>query len=221
MTMTLTPTGKRRLTRIASEYRSQGYRVVTHPRQDELPAFLHGFEPALIAMSDDENVVLDIRSREQFSDTRNSLVSLAAAVEKQPGWRLELVSTGSQYTASEIPSGVEPDIHEIRSRIGIAREMLDEGQGEVAALIAWSAAEAILRRLAETNDIVLEQRHPEAVLTQLYFVGLLSDMEFDVLRRAVREQVVIAHGFNANVAPGEWVPPLIETASGLLTDSVR
>lgn len=220
MTMTLTVGGKRRLTRIANEYRDKGYRVIVHPGQDDLPAFLRGFEPAMIAIGDDESVVLEIRTREQLSDRQNSLVALASAVENRPGWRLELVSTGTKYVEAEVPPGEEPDVHEIRARIGSARELYGEGQVEDAALIAGAAAEATLRRVARINDVELDHLQPGFILRQLYSLGLLDEQHYHALRRGIVERNVISHGFRPNTAVDDWVLPLIHATSELLTESV-
>jgi len=219
MTMTMNAAGKRRLSRIAKEYREKGYQVIVRPEQDELPVFLRGFQPALIALSDNENVVLEIRSREQLTDQEFSIVKLADAVATHKNWRFDLVSTGAEYVEAEVRPGVEPDIQEIRSKIGVARELFGEGQSEGAALIASAAAEAALRRLARKHDIQLDHLQPSFVIRQLYILGLLSDENYGILRTAMTERNVLTHGFRPNSAPDEWVLPLIHATSDLLTEA--
>ena len=216
MTPTLTASDKRRLTRLANEYRNEGYRVVVHPSPEDLPEFLRGFLPALVAFSNDENVVLEMRTREQLSDPLNSLVDLASAVEQQPNWRLDLVSTGSKYVEGEVPPGDEPQPHEIRSRIGLARELASEGRAEDAALLAAAAAEATLRRIAKNHEVELSHLQPGFVLRQLYIVGLLGDEHYDVLRHGFAERRMISHGFQPKTSTDDWVQPLIDATHDLL-----
>jgi hypothetical protein len=83
--------GQRTLKRVAADYRQQGYRVVAPATPDALPAFLRDCQPDLIAERDDDHVVVEIKAAGTLRGA-NELVVLAERVEKQPGWRLELVT---------------------------------------------------------------------------------------------------------------------------------
>ena len=43
---------------------TEGYRVVVEPDSEDLPPGLRGLQPDIIAMRGDENVVIEIKSRE-------------------------------------------------------------------------------------------------------------------------------------------------------------
>lgn len=210
---------RRRLTSVAQELRKAGYSVMVHPDEDSLPEFLRGLQPDLVAIGNGEKVVVEVKSRRSLRDPASKLKELAEAVSRQPDWRLDLVVTNPRSHSLGLPMGDEPDPAEIQSRIGVAREMLDDGQGELAALIAWSAAEAVLRKVAQSHDVMLDRLQPESILKHLYVVGLLGDDEFDVLQQALSERNYIAHGYRANESPNAWVPPLIDATRELLLEA--
>lgn len=216
MTTAIETLERRRLASLAREYRERGYEVVTHPNTADLPTFLHAFEPDMVARGDGENVVVLIETKQGLRDSSREIKNLADAVELHPGWRFELVVTNPRTGISEPPHGDEPDIQEIQGRLGDARELLGEGQAELAGLIAWSAAEAMLRRLARRHDVDLDQLEPGFVLKQLYVLGLLSDEDLDVLQSAKHERDLIAHGFRSASSTDEWVRSLIDWTNGLM-----
>ena len=82
-----------RLERIADDYRTQGYDVKLHPRPGDLPGFLAGFEPDVIAFGKGENIVVEVKRRGDLTDTPNVL-ALEVALRDQPGWRFELIIDG-------------------------------------------------------------------------------------------------------------------------------
>jgi hypothetical protein len=49
----------KRLFEIAQEYRGKEYRVIAGPSESEVPEFLRGCEPDMIAFGDGENVVIE------------------------------------------------------------------------------------------------------------------------------------------------------------------
>ena len=58
----ITDTERRKLLEVAREYRKQGYEVVIEPREEQLPSFLHSFQPDIIARNNEETVVIEIKS---------------------------------------------------------------------------------------------------------------------------------------------------------------
>jgi hypothetical protein len=55
----------------ARKYRRHGYSVVELPAEADMPSFLHGFAPDLVATSEDDNVVW--RSKGDPTRSRNWL----------------------------------------------------------------------------------------------------------------------------------------------------
>lgn len=215
MRETVTASEKRKLNQIAREYEQMGYTVVLRPQPSDLPPFLSQFQPDLVAFSDSENVVIEVRSRESLGDRRENIKDLAEAIDRHGGWRFELVVMNPRSGAREIDSELELSMQEIHMRIGIARELLSDGQPELAALAAWSATEAMLRKIASANQIIRPQQQPAALLKQVYVAGLLDTEDYDVLKRAMQERDLVAHGYRLRSPAEEWVSSLIDLTSHL------
>ena len=81
---------RRRLASVASDYEKRGYEVKVRPGADQLPEFLAGFAPDLIARGKDEFVVVDIKARGDVED-QQVVAKIEAALRNRPGWRFELV----------------------------------------------------------------------------------------------------------------------------------
>ena len=212
---------RRRLLRAASDYRKKGYCVTLDPEGSDLPAFLGGLRPDMIAQRSDENIVIEVRSRATLRDGEPNLVDLAKAVEAQPDWRLDLIVTNPRHAPDEPLDGEEPSAVDIRGRIGVARELLDEGHDEAAALLAWSAVEAALRELARREALALNGRQPEFVIEQLYSVGLLGKEDYSLLLNALSERNLIAHGFVGRGLSDSIVTRVIDIADEALMTRTR
>ena len=68
--MTLTEKSKReyrRLAKIAAEYAQQGYSVKLEPSSEDLPGFLAGLQPDIIATRDNETLVVKVKSRRDIA----------------------------------------------------------------------------------------------------------------------------------------------------------
>ncbi|MDB9528110.1 hypothetical protein PN498_19110 [Oscillatoria sp. CS-180] len=93
-----TPLERRRLSRLAREYKRAGYDVMLYPEDEALPDVLQGCSIALIAHGENETVVADVRSRPNL--TLNGSADLRRLVEKVesiPGWQFNLVVTNPRH----------------------------------------------------------------------------------------------------------------------------
>jgi hypothetical protein len=97
-----TPLERRRLLRLAREYRRAGYEVMLYPQPESLPEVLQGCSIALVAKGNDETVVADVRSRPNLTQNGPAdLRRLTENVESIPGWRFSLIVTNPrQHQAS-------------------------------------------------------------------------------------------------------------------------
>src|SRR6266508_4502079 len=84
---------RRKIREIAREYRRAGYEVLVEPAGPQVPAFLGDYRPDLIALGERESVVIRVKAIRGF-DRSEVNREVAARVDKQPGWRFELVVTG-------------------------------------------------------------------------------------------------------------------------------
>jgi uncharacterized protein YutE (UPF0331/DUF86 family) len=184
---------------IAAEYRQKGYDVLIHPRSENVPQFLGPFRPDLIVTSANDNAVIEIRSSKDL--TSGSLTPLAAKVESEPGWRLELVIVNPFAVHEVPPHGILVAQERIDHILQQAQLLSREKSYEPAALMAWAAAEAILRRMALDSGVGVERKTTGSVLKLLYALGLIDADQYDNFSRAMEFRNAFAHGFEASLQP--------------------
>ena len=73
----------RKLKEVATEYRRKGYSVVVKPRGKELPRFLSDLQIDLLAESDAERVVIEVKSGKELQDSPE-MARIAERIEKKP-----------------------------------------------------------------------------------------------------------------------------------------
>jgi uncharacterized protein YutE (UPF0331/DUF86 family) len=223
VTQSLNRLENKRLLEVAREYERQGYRVVRRPGKAELPDFLSGFTPDLIAYGAAENVVVEVRSKSTLSGAED-LTSLSSAVNATPGWRLDLVVTNPRSASVIDTRAEELDRDGIRARVETVRHLLrvtEEDEEDAAALLAWSAAEATLRAVARRHTIALEREQPALIVKKLYSLGALGREEYEVLQEALRFRNAIVHGYRLPESKRAIVDELMNTVTGWLeTDLV-
>jgi hypothetical protein len=208
------PLEKRKVAAVARQLSAQGYRVVVHPQDGELPAFLQGFRPAAVATRGAGGVVVDVKTRQTLQGAAD-LPGLAEILRRQAGWRLERFVTNPR----ERPiagRGDRLDRAELRSRIGEAKEVLADGSHTAAMLLAWSAAEGALRLLAERANIRLEKDDPSFVVRKLTMHGVLGDTEYGIPRPAVDVRNAPVHGYSAADLDPALVEQLVTVADRLV-----
>jgi hypothetical protein len=186
---------RQRLRSVASEYESQGYEVKLQPPPAELPDFLAGFEPDLIATGNGETVVVEVKSRTDLKNEQ-SVTALENALRDRPGWRFELIIDGPASDHRETLAATQ-----IRASLDEADELQQRGHLSAALLLLWSATEGALRLLASRENIELESLAPGYVLKRLYTLGLLGREQYQILDEIMRLRNQAAHGFQVSVTP--------------------
>ena len=210
---------KKRLHSVAREYRKQGCKVLLYPSETDLPSFLSGFQPDLIAYSDKENVVVEVKSKVTLSKA-DYLPSLASAVNSQPGWRLDLIVTNPARQSVVEEGAEELSQSEIHARLESVRQLLSINQEDAATLLAWSAAEATLRLVARRQEIELEENQPLFVINQMYSLGALSRKDYQLLQEGMRVRNLIVHGFRSPESGAALVRKLMKRTEELLETEI-
>ncbi|PIG93866.1 hypothetical protein [Gloeocapsopsis sp. IPPAS B-1203] len=207
---------RERLLKIAQEYREKGYQVLFQPQLEELPDFLRGYQPDMVAQRGEEKVVVEVKSRFSLNaSSAQSLRYLAQEIEKHPGWRFELVMTNPNDSihSTQIEGSLQEQ--EIASRVEVAKELADK-HPESAILYAWALAEATLRLLAQREGLSLQGFDPAYLLKQLVTEGVISKTEYDLLRNTSSLRNAIAHGFKAAQLTPNSVHELLGVTDQLL-----
>ncbi|NJL36627.1 MAG: hypothetical protein HC899_07565 [Leptolyngbyaceae cyanobacterium SM1_4_3] len=92
---------RRRLLRLAREYRQKGYSVTLHPTSGDLPPALAKCSFDLIAVNRTGAIAAEIRTRESLTlNGAADLRRITSLVKQVPGWEFELVVTNPRKKAS-------------------------------------------------------------------------------------------------------------------------
>src|SRR5947209_6534009 len=79
------------LTRVADQYRSQGYAVTLRPQGAQLPAFAAGFHPDMLATKEEVRVLVQVKKDQEALRRDPDTSRMAEVINAQPGWRFDLV----------------------------------------------------------------------------------------------------------------------------------
>ncbi len=206
----------RAIAAIAAEYEVRGYVVIQRPSGSDLPPFLAGYSPDLIARNADESVVIEVRTAQRGS-VSDKLSEIARDIALLPGWRLEVVALPGDYDGI-VPSVATllslPEIQTIRED---AEGLNNRGATLGSFFLYWSVVEAILRRLATANHLPLEHLPTARLLGELFTQGVISRSCHDSARSLLATRNRLSHGYAA--LPGEvHVEELARLVAELLTD---
>lgn len=203
------------LLEVAGEYEEDGYRVLINPAASEIPEFLAAFQPEMIAYGNEENVVIEVKSRVMLAEA-SYLPQLADTISSTPGWRLDLVVINPPI-ASIVDQNVEElSRTDIQERLATVHQLSSMTQDEAATLLAWSAAEAALRLIAKRKGVQLESEQPLFIIKKLFSLGILSREDYDLLTEGLQQRNVIAHGYRSANLNGSLVPKLTKKVEALL-----
>jgi hypothetical protein len=176
-------TAEQALNLVAERFRALGYTVTEEPQSDQIPAFIRILQPDLIAIRDDDRaaVIIKISEEDRPVPPRAALIKL-----REEGWRLELVLASdlvAQVTSAE----------DIAERLDAAVQLSELQHDTAGLLIAWTAAEEVLRLLAYRYAPELIGR--KVISPQMAFsAGLLSENQHRWLSGIFRLRNEAAHG---------------------------
>lgn len=207
---------RKRLLKLAEEYRNKGYEILLHPKSEDLPDFLKNYSPALIVRRQDEGVVVEVKSRSSLNlSSTQYLKNLAQTIEQRPGWRFELVMTNPEDTIYSIKAEGSLQEDEIKSGLQIARQLI-ERHPESAILYLWSLTEATLRLIAEKESLSLRNFDPLHLIKQLATEGIISQSGYQLLMNWLSLRNAIAHGFKTTPITQDSIYELVEMSEDLL-----
>lgn len=207
---------RKRLLKLAEEYRNKGYEILLHPKSEDLPDFLKNYSPDLIVRRQDEAVVVEVKSRSWLnSSSTQYLKNLAQTIEQRPGWRFELVMINPDDTIYFIKAESSLQEDEIKSGLQIARQLLKR-HPESASLYLWSLTEATLRLVAEKEGLSLRKFDPLHLIKQLATEGIISQSDYQLLMNWLSLRNAIAHGFKTTPITQDSIYELVEMTENLL-----
>ena len=204
---------QRKLRSIARRYERDGYRV-TMPRQGgSPPAFLAGFTPDLIAESEHDRVVIEVKRSDAVRGS-NNLVEIAERVSREPGWRFELVTIPSveQSTASTTVR-----MAPIEDR---ARQVMSAGHSDVAFVYVSAVLDTLLQDLALKYGLSVTKAPVAQTARDLVSRGIISREIYDELEqaRSVRNRIVHAQSEKRELPQVADVEALLALAKHLQSE---
>jgi uncharacterized protein YutE (UPF0331/DUF86 family) len=185
---------RQKLQEIAAEYEAGGYEVLVEPRPEQLPEFLAGFRPDLVARGPNESVVVEVKVGTRTAASER-FRELAETIQRQPGWRFSLVVIDPRSDEVAPPTQQLLARQEIVDRLGRANELLKTGATDAAFLLMWVAVEALLRHIATREGLPLERVPSSSLMKELFSLGILSRSELEVAQRAFSVRNALVHGF--------------------------
>lgn len=187
-----------RLLELANEYKSKGYEVFIEPEPQQRPHFLLEFQPDLIAISESDRVVIEVKSKLSLKQS-NYLEILAREVEKHKGWRLEFVLTNPREQTESLDKWELLSIPELQRRLVQVQNIAEDSQQiETAMLLLWIIVEATLQHIARREAKNLEKRSPKQLVKELFSLGILTTHDYEILSQAADFRNRIVHGYTTN-----------------------
>ncbi|MEP6495914.1 MAG: hypothetical protein ABJF01_24755 [bacterium] len=180
------------LERIADEYRRRGYEVIVEPNGTDLPLFLAGAIPDMIARRANERLVIEVKNSPSEVD-RAQVDTIAQRIANEPGWQFVLMATGPQRTVDP-PESIALDEAGIKGRLDEASALLNTGHVEAALMLAWAATEAVMRLLVAKHHLGIDRDDASTLIRSLVSEGYIDEDGFRLLNEAFRLRSAVAHG---------------------------
>jgi REase_AHJR-like len=220
MTVSATTREQQRLREIAREYRARGYEVLLEPTPDQLPAFLRSFRIDMLARNAEENVIVEVRTHESLTDAPE-LDVIAQALDAHTSWRFELVVTNPKDRATmPFKNATSLNYRDIMYRLREARQLSEQEHGEAALLLAWSAAEALLRAIADEEAIASTQTSPSQLVKSLFTYGVLDTEQYQTLQAGLHARTMVVHGYKEQQSFVRIVGQILHLADQLLQQHI-
>ena len=199
---------------MAAEYQAKGYKV----SRDAPLEFLPGYRADLLLEKGDEKKVIAVKTRPSLA-ANPAFRQFERIIKAQPGWSFELLLVGEpeRLDAGENPQPL--DESGILNRLDQAETALNAGLPDAALLLAWAAAQALVRMMVEAEGVAIRRvTIPDYVLSQAVYLGAIDRDNADLLRRIAECRNAIAHGFEVNDFTGALVVELIAMVKSLLRE---
>lgn len=211
---------RQRLLEVAREYRRQGYEVTLAPKREQLPDFLAPFRLDMVAYHPKEKVIVEVRSQGSLIQAPE-LDAIAKAVQDKDDWRFELVVTNpKEQSRLQIKDAKPLEQGDIDYRLQEVRNLVTNEYGEAAFLLAWSALEAVLRRVAQSQNIDLTQDTPPYLLKSLFTYGLLNQEQYQTLQKGLQTRNLLVHGYKTKQSFAQLLNDLLLLTEQLIAQEV-
>lgn len=186
---------ERRIKELAKEYESKGYHVSINPSQSDLPDFLQGSEPDLIAKNNEESVIIEVKSRKNINDLKR-YERFAKEISERKNWRFELVFTNTQTPYIEKSTNNLLDKDKIKQRLFDIERLINGHFLDAAYLLIWSTLEAAMRLQLKNEKIEDLDQSTSYIFKSVFAYGLINQQDYKTLEKLYPMRNNIAHGFS-------------------------
>lgn len=189
---------ERRIREIAKDYEDKGYSVVINPSQNQLPSFLKGFEPDIIATREEENVLVEIKTRKNRQDLQR-FESLAREIDKRKDWRFEVVFTNPKDKPFSTESQQNLSENAINNRITEINKLIGIDSYEAAFLLSWATIEAVLRQKLNEEKSETVKKPTLSIIKTMFSLGLINQHDYKKLQEVNNYRNSLIHGFYQHI----------------------
>ncbi len=210
---------QRKISEIAKDYKSKGYEVIIEPKNSTIPSFIRNFQPDLIALSDNDNVVIEVKSSDSKTDFK-LLEELANIVNSKDNWRFELVFTNPKNRLNIENELVVIDLVKIKNRIIECESLINSNSYDSAFLIGWATLEAAIRmRLTSLNEKEIDVKKPPLhLIKNLFSYGIINQSLLRKIEVLNQYRNKLIHGFEVKITK-DFVLDILELIENLTGQS--
>lgn len=185
-----------KLNEIAASYQEKGYQILQQPTSDRLPRFLEGTQPDLVAQSETDCVVVEIKVGTSQAAT-GSYQAIADRVRAESGWRFRLVIIDPCSPESLPVDAPILQLPEIEEKLQQVRSLISQKSTDAVVLLEWTVLEAILRLTAQREELPIEEAPMSILAKELYSQGVLTSDDLEKISEIGKIRNGIAHGFRS------------------------
>jgi HEPN domain-containing protein len=181
---------RRRIRDAARAYRNRGYKVIVDPRIEELPPFLHGFKPDIVAQKDNDKVIIEVKTQPKLKGS-NEIISLAEKVAAETPWRFELIVTNPGTIGTSL---APPEIARVIGKLLSEAELLFKtGLRDAAVVYSFSAVEALIQEIARKHGTNGDEDGFSTILRTLVYEGHIDHEFYQEFQKFQEERNRIVH----------------------------
>ena len=184
----------RKIREIVKDYENKGFTVYLYPNKSQLPNFLESFQPDIIAKKGNENVVIEVKTRNDRSNLA-SFENLAKEIDKRENWRFEMVFTNPKE--KQLKTDFQNILNDvtISNRITEIEKLIGIESYEAAFLLSWSTIESVLRNKLNREKLNSEKSTTISLMKTMFSLGLLNQHDYKSLQKSFNQRNNLIHGF--------------------------
>lgn len=198
---------EKKIKELVNDYTKKGYTVFSNPKLHDVPDFLKNFSPDIIAISNDDKVIIEVKSKATLPNSKE-LENMANLIKQQVGWRFELVITNSKNIEAE--DREELSLNEVTNMLNEAEKLLEANYLKASFITVWSVLETVIRSTLKSEKVKSWNYSVLQSIKNLYTFGLVSKEEYDFLQSQFKIRNLVVHGFQSPSIDSQNIISLIK-----------